>query len=127
MLLTRWHVHRAPVLFAPALAYTLAAPGVADAQGVFRATPSVSVTQQHDSNVFSTSVDPEADFVTRVSSGVDSQYRSPLWTMSGRYFLDNEHFADHADLDSVDARQRAAVALGTVRRRASRGPLTRSS
>ena len=112
MLLSPWRVDRVPVLFAPALACALAVPRSADAQGVFRATPSVSVTQQQDSNVFSTSVAPASDFVTRVSSGIDSEYRSPIWTMSGRYFLDNERFADHAELDSMDARQRAAVALG---------------
>ena len=87
-------------------------PGAAAAQGVFRATPSVSVTQQYDSNVFSTSIDPESDFVTRVSSGIESEYRSPLWTMSGRYFLDNERFADHTGLDRMDARQRATFAFG---------------
>jgi hypothetical protein len=112
VLLSPWRVDRVPVLFAPALACALAVPRSADAQGVFRATPSVSVTQQHDSNVFSTQVDPEADFVTRVSSGVETEYRSPLWTMSGRYVLDNERFAEHAGLDSMDARQRAAVAFG---------------
>jgi hypothetical protein len=105
-------LRRVPVLFAPGLVCVLAVPGAAGAQGVFRATPSVSVTQQHDSNVFSTSIDPESDFVTRVSSGIESEYRSPLWTMSARYFLDNERFADHTELDSMDARQRAAFAFG---------------
>jgi len=83
----------------------------AEAQGVFRASPSFSLTQQYDSNVFSTSTDPEADFITRVSPGVDSEYRTPRWTTTGRYLLDVERFADHAELNSMDARQRAAVAV----------------
>lgn len=84
---------------------------VARAQGVLRTSPSFSLTQQYDSNVFSTPTDPESDFVTRVSPGVESEYRTPLWTATGRYLLDVERFADHADLNSMDARQRAAVAL----------------
>jgi hypothetical protein len=96
---------------APLVAAGLMMAEAADAQGVFRASPSFSLTQQYDSNVFSTSTDPEADFVTRVSPGVESEYRTPLWTTTGRYQLDIERFADHAELNSMDARQRAAVAL----------------
>jgi hypothetical protein len=88
------------------------APGPAAAQSVFRATPSFSVTQLHDDNVFSTPSRPESDLITRVSPAIDSDYRSGRLTLSGRYLLDVERFARHAELNSLDARQRAAVALG---------------
>lgn len=112
MPLTLWQLDRASApLAALALALGLIAPDAANAQGVFRAASSLSMTQQYDSNVFSTAANPESDFVTRVSPGLESEYRSPLWTMSGRYLLDIERFADHAELNSTDARQHGTVAV----------------
>ena len=86
-------------------------PESASAQSVFRLTPSFSTTEQHDSNVFATPVDSEADFVTRLTPAIESEYRSPVWTISAGYLLDIERFAAHRELDSMDARQHAGVVL----------------
>jgi hypothetical protein len=92
------------------LAPHIAVPVPARAQGLLRTTPLFSVTQQHDSNVFSTPLDPAADFVTRVSPGLASEYRTPRWTTSARYLIDLERFATHTALNG-DARHQAAFSV----------------
>jgi hypothetical protein len=69
-----------------ALALALGADDVARAQGTFRVSPLLGIAQVYDSNLFFTSVPAErqADFITRVSPGIDSEYRTPLLTLHGR-------------------------------------------
>jgi hypothetical protein len=86
-------------------------PCAAAAQGTLAVTPSLSATQVYESNLFSTSSDRQADSITRVTPGIQSEYRSPLWTLSGRYSLDAERFADHRELTAAAARQTGAVAV----------------
>jgi len=88
-----------------------AIPAGAAAQGLFEATPSISASQQYDSNLFSTATDREADLFTRVSPAIASSYTTPLWRLAGQYLLDIERFADHPALTSLDARQQASVEL----------------
>jgi len=90
---------------------TAAIPAGAAAQGVFEATPSISASQQYDSNLFSTGTNQEADFFTRVSPAIESSYATPLWRMAGQYVLDIERFANHPALTSMDARQQGSVDL----------------
>jgi hypothetical protein len=93
------------------LTWQMAGAFAAQAQGVFRTAPVFSLTELHESNVFSTPFNPESDFVTRISPGIASEYRAPLWTMSGQYWLEIERYANHADLNSMNARQHATVAV----------------
>jgi hypothetical protein len=85
------------------------APRAAPGQAVFQITPVVATTEIYDSNLFFTPLDPQADFMTRVSAGIDSQYQSPLLTFGGRYRLDAERFAEHHELTTLDGRQDAAM------------------
>jgi hypothetical protein len=90
----------------------LAAAVPASAQTVFKATPSVSMSQQYDSNLFSAASTPEADFFTRVSPSIDSIWNSELWTLTARYLQDIERFDQHPALSSITARQQAALTAG---------------
>jgi hypothetical protein len=110
MSIRAWRACAAAATVVLVLAPHIALPVPARAQGVLRTTPLFSVTQQHDSNVFSTPLDPEADFVTRVSPGIASEYRTPLWTTSARYLIDLERFATHTSLNG-DARHQAAFSV----------------
>lgn len=83
----------------------------AAAQSVFRVTPSISATQVYDSNLFFAASDPQADFITRVTPTIESEFRSARWTLSGRYSLDAERFAQHATLSRADARQHALAGV----------------
>jgi polysaccharide export outer membrane protein len=87
------------------------APQAGRAQGVFQMRPLMTTAQLYDSNLFSTGTNREADFVTRVSPGVLSEYWSPLLTLRGRYTMDLERFTDHPELSGLDARQHAAFDL----------------
>jgi hypothetical protein len=92
-----------------ALALVLTADEAAHAQGVFRMSPLFGIAQVYDSNLFSTPSDRQADFITRISPGVESDYRTPRLTLLGRYTLDVERFADHPELTRLDSRQGAAI------------------
>jgi hypothetical protein len=89
----------------------LLVPGAARAQDAFQVSPLFGAAQEYDSNLFSTPFDRQADFITRISPGVQSDYLSPLLTMSSHYILDVERFANHPELTAMDARQRAAMEL----------------
>jgi hypothetical protein len=82
-----------------------------------RVSPLFSATQVYDSNLFSTSVAPQGDFITRVSPGIESEYRSPRFSLLGHYVLDLERFAAHPELTSADGRQQASIDLRTSRSR----------
>lgn len=97
----------APVAVGICLARPFMTPGAADAQTLLGFRPSLTVTYTHDSNLFFAPFAPQADFVTRVTPAIESEYRSPLWTWSGRYALSAEHFAEHAELSRADAGQHA--------------------
>ena len=82
-----------------------------------RVSPLFSTTQVYDSNLFSTSVAPEGDFITRVSPGIESEYRSARFSLLGHYVVDLERFAAHPELTSADGRQQASIDLHTSRSR----------
>ena len=98
---------RVPVLLV--LLSAIIVPGSARGQVGFQLTPSVSMTEVYDSNIFFAASDQVADFVTRVTPAIDSQYASPLLTFAGHYALDAERFTDHPDLSTVAGRQNATV------------------
>jgi hypothetical protein len=85
--------------------------GRAYAQGIFQVSPLVTTAQEYDSNLFYTSFDRQADFITRVSPGIESAYRSPVLTVAGRYAFDVERFARRPELTTMDARQRAGASV----------------
>jgi hypothetical protein len=86
-------------------------PGSVRGQTGFHLTPSFSTTEVYDSNVFFAASNRLADFVTRLTPAIESQYQSPLLTFDGRYALDADRFADHPDLTTIDDRQNAGVDL----------------
>lgn len=87
-------------------------PTPAAGQGTFHLRPFVSVAEVYESNLFSTATAREEDLITRVTPGLESIYRSPLWTLSGRYAVGLERFAEHAELTSIDARHEGSLGIG---------------
>lgn len=82
-----------------------------------RVSPLFSTSQVYDSNVFSSPVAPQGDFITRISPGIEGKYHSPRFSLLGRYVLDLERFATHPDLTTADGRQQATIDLRTSRSR----------
>jgi hypothetical protein len=86
-------------------------PNPGRAQEGFQLRPSLTATQVHDSNLFSTSSDRVADLVTRVTPVIESEYRSTMWTLKGRYTFDAERFAEHPELSRAAARRDALAGV----------------
>lgn len=81
------------------------------AQELLRVSPLFGTTQVYDSNLFSAPVAPQGDFITRVSPGIEGEYRSAVVNVLGRYVLDLERFAGHPDLTTAEGRQQASIDL----------------
>jgi hypothetical protein len=101
----------ARLVLALVLVHDVMASRPAQAQGLFELRPLMATAQVFDSNLFYTSMDPQADFITRISPGVVSDYRSPRLALLGRYTLDFERFAEHPELSGMAARQQATVTM----------------
>jgi hypothetical protein len=91
------------------LALAFAHAETAGAQGIVHVRPLFGVSQMYDSNLFFTSLNREADFVTRMTPGFESEYRSEVMALVGRYSRDIERYANHADLTSINTREHATV------------------
>jgi hypothetical protein len=114
MSLTDWYTRTPPawlVALGLILAYDALVPALACAQATVRVTPSFSTILVHESNLFSTPSDRQADLITRVTPSIESAYASTVWTLIGRYSHDVERFADHPELTTTDARRHATVGL----------------
>jgi len=85
------------------------APHLADAQQMFRLNPSISMTEAYDSNLFFTPSNREGDSIFRVSPAIEPEYRSMPWTIVGRFALDAERFTAHPELNTIQAREHAAL------------------
>jgi hypothetical protein len=77
----------------------------AQAGGWFRLSPSLTVGQAHDDNVFSSSTDPQGDWITRADPGLSGEYRAPALWVTGRYSFGAERFRENPELNRVLARQ----------------------
>ena len=89
-----------------ALVPILAAAAVTAHAQSFSMTPSLGISQMYDDNLFYRPAG-EADTITRVSSGLDTRYGSPLHTFSAHYALDADWFSHHSELTTAHARQDA--------------------
>ena len=61
-------------------------------------TPSASLTEQYDDNVFLSSSKRESDFLTRITPGFKAGYHSTPFTLLGNFSFDSEIFAEHPEL-----------------------------
>ncbi len=84
-------------------------PTAAWAQAGFYVTPSVSMAEVYDDNVFNSPIRRESDFITRVTPDIQGGYRSPTFSLLGRYAFDAEVFTQHSELTDPQARQLASV------------------
>lgn len=86
-------------------------PTTAQAQAGFYVTPSFSVAEVYDDNLFSTSSRREQDIISRFSPGLQAGYQSTPLTLLGRYTFDAEVFANHPELTDAQAHQQASIAF----------------
>ncbi|MBI2360787.1 MAG: hypothetical protein HYV04_18100 [Deltaproteobacteria bacterium] len=84
-------------------------PALVRGQEGFYATPSFSLTEIYDDNIFSAVSGRKGDFITRLSPGILAGYESAPLTILGEYTFDGELFAHRTDLNKAFARQKAAL------------------
>jgi hypothetical protein len=77
----------------------------------FYVTPSLSVGQLYDDNLFFSSTNRRQDFFTRVSPGIQAGYQSTPFTFMGGYTSDSEFYSKHTELTTLQMRQRALFDL----------------
>jgi Putative beta-barrel porin 2 len=82
----------------------------AAAQAMFGIHPSVGFAQSADSNVFSTA-HRQADFITQITPMLEVDYRGARLELNARGSAALEHFAQHRDLTTADARQDGGVRI----------------
>lgn len=98
-------------ILALSLLGVLIVPTMAQAQAGFYVTPSFSLAEVYDDNLFSTSsrLKPEKDVISRFSPGLQAGYQSTPLTLLGRYTFDAEVFANHPELTGAQTRQQASI------------------
>src|SRR5438093_7991299 len=86
-------------------------PTVAPAQQGYYLTPSLSVNEVYDDNVFFTPSPRTDDFFTRISPGLKAGYQSAPLTVEGGYTFDSEIYSRRTELTTPLVRQRGSIEL----------------
>ncbi len=86
-------------------------PTAAPAQTGYFLTPSLSVAEVYDDNVFYTPSPRTHDFLTRTSPGLKAGYQSAPLTVEGGYAFDSEIYSRHSELTDAQVRQRGSIEL----------------
>jgi len=84
-------------------------PTAAPAQTGYYLTPSLSVAEVYDDNVFFAPSSREHDFLTRISPGLQAGYQSTPLTVTGGYSFDSEIYRRHPELTTAQMRQRGSI------------------
>jgi hypothetical protein len=101
----------AGVLLPTAAPAQLLPPTVAPAQAGYYLTPSLSVAEVYDDNVFFTTSPRTHDFLTRIGPGLKAGYQSAPLTVEGSYTFDSEIYSRRTELTTPLVRQRGLLEL----------------
>jgi hypothetical protein len=74
-------------------------------------TPSFSLAEEFDDNVFVSTTNPQSDFITRFTPGVQLGYRSVPFTLLASSSIDAEIYVNNPELSSAANRKRAALEM----------------
>src|SRR5207302_10266298 len=86
-------------------------PSAAPAQTGYFLTPSLSVAEVYDDNVFYTTSPRTHDFLTRISPGLKAGYQSAPLTVEGSYAFDSEIYSRRSELTTPLMRQQGLIEL----------------
>ncbi len=67
----------------------------------FTLHPSLTVGEEYTDNVFETSANKRADYITRVQPGINLQYKAPFWDWDIGYVFDNRYYARGSRSDDI--------------------------
>ncbi|TMK46095.1 MAG: hypothetical protein E6G66_12190 [Actinobacteria bacterium] len=86
-------------------------PNSALAQAGYYVTPSLSISEAYDDNVFFTSSNRQDDFISRFMPGLKAGYQSEPFTLTGNYSFRSAIYAEHPLLDSPLESQSGSLGL----------------
>jgi hypothetical protein len=86
-------------------------PQPTEAQGRWYVTPSFTLTEEYQSNIFGTSSPTTSDFITRFTPGLLVGYESAPVTLFLSYQLSSEVYAKNSALDDAVAQQAGSLSL----------------
>jgi hypothetical protein len=86
-------------------------PAAASAQTGWVILPSFTLTEEFDDNVFVSTTDPQSDFITRMTPGLQLGYRSAPFTLLASGSIDAEIFVNNPELSDAANRKRAALEM----------------
>lgn len=99
-------------VFVPTVGKSQMPPPKETAPEGFYVTPSLSVGEVYDDNLFfAPTSQREEDWFTRVSPGILAGYQSTPLTLIGRYTFDSEVYNKHPELTTVQMRQNGSIEL----------------
>ena len=78
-------------------------------QGPLTVTPSLTISEEFNDNVFSDNTIKEWDFVTGFTPGIAITLRQPTYSLSAAYNFTAEIYARHSDLNNAANRQNLAL------------------
>jgi len=99
------------VAFAQVFVAGVLLPTAAPAQTGYYLTPSLSIAEVYDDNVFYSPSPRTHDFFTRISPGLKAGYQSAPLTVEGSYAFDSEVYSQHSELTTPQVRQRGLIEL----------------
>jgi len=74
--------------------------------------PSLTLSEDYDSNIANSERDKRSDLITRVTPGIGFTYGGPRFALLGNYLVSGEWYADNSDLSNVGDRQSATLRAG---------------
>lgn len=93
----------------PLVALFALVPASARSETNWSVAPSVSLSERRDDNLFSRTEATEQDWITALAPRLLLAGRSPRWSVEAGYTQAAERYADHPELDTLNARQEASL------------------
>jgi hypothetical protein len=90
----------------------IAFPVAATAQGRWIFTPSLTLEERYDNNVFGTAHDHQSDFITRITPGVALSYEGETLTLAAAFSATGEIYADDSELNNFGENRNGTFTLG---------------
>jgi hypothetical protein len=86
----------------------------ADVTREFSVTPSISIREEYNDNIFLTSSDEESDFITTINPAINFAYRTRIITLSLDYGLDFKFYAHNSDQNETSLSETQRLNLDTT-------------
>jgi hypothetical protein len=101
--MTIWRIDIVRTTLATGIAICLLFPGSGASAARLDVTPSISLDQVYDSNVFNTGGSEKGDFIFRVTPAVTFSLRMPETTLNLRTSLTSDTYYKYSELDSTNS------------------------